>query len=126
LANEHRSRSSHGGKSESFESAEAEDRATKWGEQATEFIDSQRSTAASGLKNAAEGLHATADQIPGEAASRFAHQAADKMSDGADYLKNNAVKDMSSDLGRFVKAHPVEVIVGALLVGFFVGRAARI
>jgi ElaB/YqjD/DUF883 family membrane-anchored ribosome-binding protein len=104
----------------------AQDQAAKFGQKAVEAIDSRRTGAASGLENAAAGIHSKADSLPGgEKVSGFAHQAADTMSGTAQYLRDHDVKDMASDLQKFVENHPLPAIIGAAVVGFLAGRAAR-
>lgn len=103
-----------------------EEQAAKYGQKAVEAIDAGRTSAATGLGNAAAGLRAKADELPGgEAVSGFAHQTADKMSATAGYLRDHDVADIASDVKGFVKAHPTQAIIGAIVVGFLAGRAAR-
>jgi ElaB/YqjD/DUF883 family membrane-anchored ribosome-binding protein len=99
-------------------------RASEIGQKAVGAIDAQRGAAASGLDSAAEGLHANASKLP-SSVSPYAHQAANKLGDTADYVRGNRVQDMVSDLGKFVKANPTQAIVGALVIGFFAGRMLR-
>ena len=106
--------------------ARVEEQAAKFGQKAVEAIDAKRNTAASGLASAAAGLHAKADELPGgQTVSGFAHQTADKLNATADYVREHAVSDMAGDVQSFVKAHPMQAIIGAAVVGFLAGRAAR-
>jgi ElaB/YqjD/DUF883 family membrane-anchored ribosome-binding protein len=103
-----------------------QDQASRFGQRAADAIDSKRQDAASGLESAAAGIHRTANSLPGgERVSGFAHQTADSLSNTAQYLRNHDVKDMASDMRRFVEDHPIPAVVGAALVGFLAGRAAR-
>lgn len=98
-------------------------RAAGAGKKAAAAIDAQRGAVASGLDSAAAGLHAGADKLA--SVSPFAHEAADTLGATADYVRRNRMKDMASDVGRYVKANPTQAIVGALVVGFFAGRLLR-
>ena len=55
----------------------------------------------------------------------MAHTAADKLEATADYVREHDVKDMISDVERFVKDHPSQSLIAAAAVGFLVGRAFR-
>jgi len=103
-----------------------EEQAAKYGQKAVEAIDAGRTSAASGLGNAAAGLHARADELPGgETVSGFAHQTAEKLNATAGYLRDHDVADIASEMKDFVKAHPTQAIIGAVVIGFLAGRAAR-
>ncbi len=105
---------------------QVQEQAAKYGRKAVDAMDSQRTSAASGLKSAAAGLHAKADELPGgRALSDFAHQAADRMDATGEYLRAHDVRDIAGDVEGFVKTHPMQAIIGAAVVGFLAGRAAR-
>jgi hypothetical protein len=99
-------------------------RASELGHKAVSALDGQRGSAADGLDSAAAGLDANAGRLP-PAVSPFARQAAEKIGATADYVRSNKMKDMASDVGKYAKAHPVQVLVGALMVGYFAGRMLR-
>jgi ElaB/YqjD/DUF883 family membrane-anchored ribosome-binding protein len=103
-----------------------QDQANRFGQKAVDAIDSRRQGAASGLENAAAGIHRTAENLPGgERVSGFAHQTADRLSSTAQYLRDHDVKDMAGGIQRLIEDHPIPAIVGAAVVGFLAGRAAR-
>ena len=40
----------------------------------------------------------------------------------ADYVRDNTMRDAMADLKSYVKAHPTQALVGAVVVGFMAGR----
>jgi ElaB/YqjD/DUF883 family membrane-anchored ribosome-binding protein len=99
-------------------------KATELGQKAVGAIDAQRGSAAIALDSAAAGVHAHADKLP-PTVSPFAHQAADKLVDTADYVRENKMRDMWADLEGYLKAHPTQALLGAVVVGFCAGRMLR-
>jgi hypothetical protein len=103
-----------------------QDKAAKYGQKAVEAVDASRDSAASTLDNAAAGIRARAESLPGgRQVGQFANQAADKIGATAEYLREHEVKDMMADLQSFIKAHPAQALIGAVVVGFLAGRSAR-
>jgi ElaB/YqjD/DUF883 family membrane-anchored ribosome-binding protein len=43
----------------------------------------------------------------------------------AQYVQEHRVGEMVTGLGRFIRRHPASTLAGAVLAGFFVGRALR-
>jgi hypothetical protein len=104
--------------------ARAKDKAAELAQTAADTLDSQRGTAASGLSNAAESIHAHADRLPGgDTVSGLAHSAADTLTSTADYVRQNDLKDMLADVEQVVKRNPGPSLLAAAFVGFLVGRA---
>lgn len=97
------------------------EKVSEFGHDAVDGIDARRGSAASGLESTAAGLHRNADKLPPNI-GQFAHQAADKLSASADYVRENTMQDAWSDLEAYVKAHPTQALLGAAVVGFCVGR----
>lgn len=97
---------------------------TEFGSAAADKIDQNRVAAASGLESAAGTLHQRADQLPGgEKVSNMAHSAADKLSATADYVRQNDLNAMMSDVEDFVKKNPGPALLVAAGFGFLVARA---
>ena len=91
---------------------------------ATEAQERGRSAAAGGLDSAAEALHSGADALPsGGKVSAAAHSAADALASGADYLRGHDLQDMVDDLVEVVKNNPGPALLGAVALGFLMGRA---
>ena len=64
--------------------------------------------------------------LPGGAdVSRFARRAADRIDGAAQYLRDHEVKDMMSGVESFIKEHPAQALLGAVVVGFLAGRSMR-
>jgi hypothetical protein len=102
----------------------AREKAAEIGQSATETIEGQRRQAASGLESAASTIRERADQLPGgETASRLANSAADAMSSTAEYVRDNDLRDMLTDVEEVVKRNPGPALLAAAFVGFLVGRA---
>jgi len=103
------------------EAAELGQKASEFGRTAVGALDARRGTAASGIDSAATALHANADKLPATV-GKFAHQTADTLSATADYVRDNTMRDAMADLKSYVKAHPTQALVGAVVVGFMAGR----
>ena len=104
----------------------AQEQARRYGQRAMDAVESGRQSAASTLDNAASGIRARADSLPGGAdVSRFARRAADRIGGAAQYLREHEVKDMMSSVESFVKDHPAQALIGAAVVGFLAGRSIR-
>ena len=103
------------------EAAELAQQATDFGRKAVGALDAPRSTAASAIDSAATALHTNAERLPATV-GRFAHQTADTLSTTADYVRDNTMRDVVTDLQAYVKAHPTQALVGAVVVGFMAGR----
>jgi len=104
----------------------AQEQAKRYGQRAMDAVESGRESAAKGLDNAAAGIRSKADSLPGGAeVSRFARRAADKIGGAAEYLREHEVKDMMSEVESFVKEHPAQALLGAVVVGFLAGRSMR-
>lgn len=89
--------------------SELGEQASAFGHDAVHAIDARRKTAASGL----------------DSVGQFAHQAGDKVEATATYVRDTKVRDMFSDITAYVKVHPTQAIVGAVVLGFLAGRMLR-
>jgi ABC-type transporter Mla subunit MlaD len=85
---------------------------------ASEKIDAARAAAAAGLNETASALH-----NGGETVADLAHDAADKLSSSAKYLRCNDVPGIFSDLRGIVKKNPGMSLLVAGFVGFAMARA---
>jgi ElaB/YqjD/DUF883 family membrane-anchored ribosome-binding protein len=94
------------------------------GQATAEKIDEKRSTAAGGLDSAASALHQKADKLPGgESVKSAAHTAADALSSTADYVRENDLKSMLTDVQQIVKNNPGPALLTAAVLGFLVARS---
>jgi len=85
---------------------------------AAQRADRARVGAATGLDTVASTLHERGDRVAGAA-----HSAADAVTSGAEYLRANDVRTIMSDLVEAVRRHPGRSLLGAVAVGFLLGRA---
>jgi ElaB/YqjD/DUF883 family membrane-anchored ribosome-binding protein len=106
---------------------QTKEKVTDLGRRAVEKIDENRVAAAGRLEMAASSLHSGADSIlsGGEKASGVAHSAADKLGSTAEYVRENNVNRMISDVGSMIKNNPGPALVAATVIGFLAGRASR-
>lgn len=87
--------------------------------------------AASGLETAANRLDQVADErLGGQTGARArvgdaAHQAADTLEGTARYLRENDVRGVQNDLERMTREKPVQMVLGALAVGWLLGKILR-
>jgi ElaB/YqjD/DUF883 family membrane-anchored ribosome-binding protein len=101
---------------------ETKARAADLGRKATDTADQARTTAAAGLGAAAGAIADNADKGANRA-RRAAHRTADALSSGADYIRDTSVRDMMDDATEMVKNNPGAALLGAVAIGFLVGRA---
>ena len=88
------------------------------GARAAQRADQARVGAAAGLESVASTLHER-----GERVASAAHSAADAVSYGAEYLRDNDVQTMMSDLMEVIRRNPGPSLIGAAALGFILGRA---
>ena len=88
------------------------------GAKAAHRADQARVGAAAGLDTVATTLHEK-----GERVASAAHTAADAVSYGAEYLRENDVQTMLSDLMEVIRRNPGPSLIGAAALGFILGRA---
>jgi ElaB/YqjD/DUF883 family membrane-anchored ribosome-binding protein len=102
------------------------DGAVQAGQKAVEKIDAQREPSANALQSAATTLHEKAEDLPGgEKVVSIAHATADKIQSTADYVRNHDVSAMMKDVEGFVRQYPAQMLGGAAVLGFLLGRALR-
>lgn len=120
MPNEYRSSAadsiSAAGESEPF--ATLKSKAQDLGAKAAQRADQTRVSAAAGLDTVASNLHEEGDRAAGAA-----HNAADAVSHGAEYLRGNDVQTMMSDFGDVIRRNPGAAMLGAAALGFVLGRA---
>jgi hypothetical protein len=79
---------------------------------------------ARGIDSAADSLHANADRLPGgERVADAAHSAADGMERAADYLRDQDLRGMLSDVRESVARHPGAALLAAAALGFVIARS---
>ena len=92
------------------------------------LLEQQGHRAADQLGSVANALHKAAEQLNEEnngTAARYADQAADRVEQVADMLRNSSVDDMVGQVERFARRQP-EVFVGAAFaVGFLFARFVK-
>lgn len=104
--------------------AQTTSRAAELGHRAAAAIDSKRSTVARGMESAASSLHSNAERLPGgERVSHAAHTAAYAMEEAADYLREQDLQAMLSDIRRTVTRHPGAALAVAAALGFLIARS---
>ncbi|MBV9346091.1 MAG: hypothetical protein JO341_14820 [Gammaproteobacteria bacterium] len=104
--------------------SELKGKAQGLGRRAAERANDARRAAAGGMDTVANTLHEKADSLPGgERVSSAAHSAADALASGAQYVRDNDLQDMMQDLLEVVRNNPGPALLGAVALGFLVGRA---
>ncbi len=97
-------------------------RASDLGRKAAAAVDDKRGAVASGIESAASTLREKTDTTGGKVA-RAARSTADALETTADYVREQDVRGMLSDVGRGVKRHPGATLLTAAAVGFLLARA---
>jgi ElaB/YqjD/DUF883 family membrane-anchored ribosome-binding protein len=88
------------------------------GARAAQRADQARVGAAAGLDSVASTLHEKGDRV-----ATAAHSAADAVSYGAEYLRDNDLPTMLSDFMDVMRRNPGPALLGAAALGFLLGRA---
>lgn len=88
------------------------------GAKAAQRADQARVGAAAGLDTVASTLHERGDRV-----ATAAHSAADAVSYGAEYLRDNDVQTMMGDVMEVIRRNPGPSLLGAAALGFLLGRA---
>src|SRR5436190_6590640 len=102
------------------------ERAGQMADKVAETVDRQRDNAVTGLNRAASTLHEKAEEIPGGAtATQFTHTIADGMESVARYMREADFDDIKDNVLETCRKYPAQTLIGALAVGFLVGRAMR-
>lgn len=57
--------------------------------------------------------------------SRAAAGVRDQFNSIVEYFHDNGVQEVMDDVTGYVKSHPAQALIGAAVIGFFVGRLAR-
>jgi ElaB/YqjD/DUF883 family membrane-anchored ribosome-binding protein len=98
-------------------------KAAEMGQRVADKIDENRDAAASGLESAAGALREKADTFPGgEKVANAAHATADAVGVAADYVRDNDVKAMLTDVQKLVKNNPGVALLTAAALGFLIAR----
>src|SRR5262245_55800091 len=82
---------------------EATNKVTEYGRRAVDKIDAQRQPAARALEDTASALHEKSDQ-----AAAAGHRTANSLRATADYIRDNDLQSMVSDLGSVVRRYPAQ------------------
>ena len=89
-------------------------------------IDSKKETVAHTMESAASALRAKAESLPGgERISRAAESTADAVETAADYVREQDLSAMLSDVREAVKRHPGAALLAATALGFVIARSLR-
>jgi ElaB/YqjD/DUF883 family membrane-anchored ribosome-binding protein len=102
------------------------EKAQNLGRKAVDRVNDSRSSAASGLENAASAIHGRAENLPGgPRVQSAAHSTADKLAATANYMRTHEVKDVVADIEHIIRRNPGQSLLAACVVGFFAGRLLR-
>ena len=105
-------------------SKEVASEAAAMGHRAVDAIDSGRQSAARGVQHTADAIRSAAERLP-DTPREVAGSTARMLDGTARYLREKNPQDMLSDLKEQTKANPVAFLLGAVAVGFLVGRMLR-
>ena len=95
----------------------------EYGSKAAEAFKAGRESVADTLDDAGSRLEETARA--GDTASEAVRYMADKARSAARYVRDYDASEMTGSMKSFVNAHPIPAVIGAAVLGFLVGRAAR-
>jgi ElaB/YqjD/DUF883 family membrane-anchored ribosome-binding protein len=96
----------------------AEATAAETGRSAQRKAERARATAAQGLDTAANAVNAGGARVASAARS-----AADALASSAHYVREHEARDMLDDAMEVVKSNPGPALLGAVALGFLIGRA---
>jgi ElaB/YqjD/DUF883 family membrane-anchored ribosome-binding protein len=102
----------------------AKEKAAQATEKATEVADQAREKTAEGAQSAADTIR---EQTTGKGGIQetVGTTAADTMDKTATYLREHDTQAMLNDLETYIREHPTQAVIGAVAVGFVVGRILR-
>jgi len=99
-------------------------RAAEIGERAAAAFDDKRDAVARAIDAAASALHARVESLPGGPdVARAAQSTADTMEKAADYVRDQDLRGMFSDITRIAKRYPGATLLAATALGFLAIRA---
>jgi ElaB/YqjD/DUF883 family membrane-anchored ribosome-binding protein len=99
-------------------------RASEFGQRVVDAIDERKDAMATGMESAASLVRDKAESLPGgDRIVRAAETAADAMESAADYVREQDLRDMATDVGQLVKRHPGATLLVAAALGFVLARA---
>jgi len=99
-------------------------RAAEIGERAAAAFDDKRDAVARAIDAAASALHARVESLPGGPdVARAAQSTADTMEKAADYVRDQDLRGMLSDITRIAKRYPGATLLAATALGFLAFRA---
>ena len=99
-------------------------RAAEIGERAAAALDDKRDAVARAIDAAASALHARVESLPGGPdVARAAQSTADTMEKAADYVRDQDLRGMLSDITRIAKRYPGATLLAATALGFLAIRA---
>jgi ElaB/YqjD/DUF883 family membrane-anchored ribosome-binding protein len=103
--------------------APSTDAAASTKDKAMDTADQALDKAAGGMESAADTLREKVGDsgVTGAAGTRLA----DGMEKTAGYLRDHNTQEILEDLDRYVKEHPTQALIGAVAVGFVIGRMFR-
>jgi ElaB/YqjD/DUF883 family membrane-anchored ribosome-binding protein len=98
--------------------------ATKIKERATETADKAMDTTAGGMESAADTIR---EKFEGQGGiqEKAGTTVASGMERTAEYLREHDTQAVLSDVEAYVKNHPAQALVGAVALGFVIGRVMR-
>ena len=101
----------------------AKEVASQYADKAQEQLETGKEQAAGGMQRAAETIREKTPE------SGVAAQAGTKVAEGmeqtAQYLQEHSTDEILGDLETYVRSHPTQAVVGAIFVGFMLGRILR-
>lgn len=98
-----------------------------FGDATSPLQDKAAAAVRTGRNAVADGIDSVASRLSagGEHVADGARAAAEKMGSSATWLRDTSGRDMINSFENMVKAHPGRTVVGAVVVGFLVGRMLR-
>jgi ElaB/YqjD/DUF883 family membrane-anchored ribosome-binding protein len=99
-------------------SSSLSDASSRIQEKASDAFRTGRIATADGLDSAAAGINAGGDRV-----AELARSTADSLGATAKYVRKHDSRDMVHDIESLVRAHPGKALLGAVILGFFAGRA---
>lgn len=97
---------------------QAKDKAAEMARNVADSIDGQRERVASGLSRTASAVNQGGEKVSG-----IAQGTAQGLDSTADYIRQNDLSRMMSDVGAVIKNNPGPSMIAAVVLGFVLGRA---
>ena len=100
------------------------EKASQFGSQAKEAAEAGRERAGAGLSTAGEKIQERAGAMGGPTA-KIGAKVGETLASAGQYMQDKDTGEIYKDVETYVKEHPVQAVVGAVIAGIVVGKLIK-